>query len=92
MENADAEIIERKSVLLRYYRVFGLEQCEGIAAPEPVRVVNPIENASASSAGPNLPAIEQGGRAWYRPSTDTVRMPARNAHRGYHDCFDTPPS
>ena len=33
-EDADGETIERKSILLRYYTVFNVEQCEGIAAPD----------------------------------------------------------
>ena len=32
-EDADGDTVERKSILLRYYTVFNVEQCEGIAAP-----------------------------------------------------------
>ena len=37
------ETENRKSILLRYYTVFNLEQCEGIKSPEPHRVIPPIE-------------------------------------------------
>lgn len=41
------EIIEKKSVLCRYYTVFNLEQCEGIPSQEkptkPAPDLNPIE-------------------------------------------------
>lgn len=90
VEHADGEAIDRKSVLLRYYTVFNLEQCEGIAAPEAVRVVNPIEECERIVHGmPDLPAIEQDGRAWYRPSTDTVGIPARNAFESAEGYYST---
>ena len=43
------EIIERKSVLCRYYTVFNTSQCEGLPvkpaeATEPVPHINPIES------------------------------------------------
>ena len=66
---------------LRYYRVFNVEQCEGIAAPstEIQGGFSPIEEAErVVGAMPTPPAIVTGEpRAWYRPSTDTVNMPAR---------------
>jgi antirestriction protein ArdC len=75
------ELETRKSVLLRYYRVFNIEQCEGVSALHSTRtVVNPIEECEGIvSQMPNSPKYEQDARAWYRPSTDTVGMPSRNA-------------
>jgi antirestriction protein ArdC len=83
-EDADGEAIERKSILLRYYTLFNVEQCEGVVSPEAVRVINPIEECERIVSGmPNAPTFEQDCRAWYRPSTDTVGMPSRTA-------FDSP--
>src|SRR5258708_9154271 len=43
-ENSETgETENRKSILLRYYTVFNLEQCEGIKSPEPVPSIHPID-------------------------------------------------
>jgi antirestriction protein ArdC len=74
------ETENRKSVLLRYYTVFNLEQCEGIKCPDPAPVIHPIEQCeSIVNSMPNRPGFEQDSRAFYRPSTDTVGMPSRSA-------------
>src|ERR1019366_2262747 len=78
------ETENRKSILLRYYNVFNLEQCERIKSPEPVPVIHPIEQCEQIvNSMPNRPSFEQDSRAFYRPSTDTIGMPARSA-------FDSP--
>ena len=81
--------------LLRYYRVFSIDQCE---LPDDVRAkyidpdqqFNPIQEAeSVVSNMPNRPEIEhRGNRAFYRPSADLVVMPPRDqfhAETGYYD-------
>ena len=74
--------------MLKKYSVFNLEQIDGIEPPEPPDTpdleqdnerppVEPLDAADAILKGYILPpAIETGGlRAYYRPATDTVRMP-----------------
>lgn len=87
---------ERKSkpILLRYYSVFNLCQTEGIA--EKLGLVNAsprvasIEDCEKIVAGmPNRPAFEQSDRAWYRPSTDTVGMPARGLFASSEEFYST---
>jgi antirestriction protein ArdC len=80
----NAEGVERKSkpVLLRYYSVFNIEQTEGIADKLGLGNAAPrVPNIEACEAivnrMPNAPAMQQSDRAWYRPSTDTVGMPAK---------------
>ena len=80
----DANGNERKSrpFLLKFYRVFNICQTEGIAEKlglgKSAHRVASIEQCEAIVKGmPNPPAIQQDARAWYRPSTDTVGMPAR---------------
>lgn len=70
--------------LLRYYRVFNLEQCEGIDAPvEEAAPVDhdPIADADKIVAGyKNGPKIEHGGdTAAYVPAWDKIMLPVRSA-------------
>jgi len=90
IEDADGDTIERKSIVLRYYTVFNVEQCEGIAAPMPAPIVNPIEECERIVRQmPSPPAFEQDSRAWYRPSSDTVGMPSRNAFNSAEAYYST---
>ena len=86
-ENSKSGELENKtSVLLRYYRVFNIEQCEGLKAlhGDDRKPVNPIaECESIANRMPNAPRIEQHSHAFYRPSADLVGMPSRN-------CFESP--
>ena len=80
--------------LLRYYRVFNICQTEGIAEKlglgESARPVASIEQCEAIVAGmPNRPKFEQSDRAWYRPSTDTVGMPARGLFSSAEEYYST---
>jgi antirestriction protein ArdC len=76
----------RRRFLLRYYRVFNLEQCElPQAALDRLPTIethehDPIEAAERIVAAmPNLPEIEHAGsKAFYSSMTDRVTMPARN--------------
>ena len=73
------EPIVKTVPLLRHYLVFNVEQVDGLDLPaldveaghDPIKAcVEVIENM------PNRPAISHGGdRAFYRPSTDSVRLP-----------------
>ena len=38
---------------------------------------------------PNPPAMQQDGRAWYRPSNDTVGIPSRNAFNSAEEYYST---
>lgn len=67
--------------VLRYYNVFNAAQCDDIEAPdapsEETEPFTPIEQAEAIVAGyVDGPTIEHfGGKAFYRPSKDLVRVP-----------------
>lgn len=86
-ENRETGEAENKtSALLRYYRIFNIEQCGGLSAlhGDDRKPVNPIaECESIANQMPNAPRIEQHSRAFYRPSADIVGMPSRN-------CFESP--
>jgi antirestriction protein ArdC len=85
---------DRKSILLRYYSVFNVEQTEGIADKLGLGNAGPrvpnIESCESIVAGmPNAPRREQSDRAWYRPSTDSVGMPSRNAFHSSEEFYST---
>jgi antirestriction protein ArdC len=90
-ENSETgETGNRKSILLRYYTVFNLEQCEGIKSPEPLPAIHPIERCeSIVEQMPNRPSLERDSKACYRPSTDTVGMPARSAFHSAEEYYST---
>ncbi len=79
--------------MLRYYTVFNVAQCEGIASPETqVRTFTPIEAAERIVSG--LPATAAGvahglSGACYVPALDEVRMPSREAFTGSEEYYGT---
>ena len=80
--------------LLRYYCVFNLTQTEGIAEKLGLGNASPrvpsIEGCEAIVAGmPNAPKMEQSNAAWYRPSTDSVGMPARGLFSSAEEYYST---
>jgi hypothetical protein len=83
-ENAETTEIEtHKSILLRYYTVFNLEQCEGIESPEPKPNIHSIEQCeSIVHSMPNPPAFEQDAQACYRPLLQVFADRLRKATRG----------
>src|ERR1700730_9531526 len=90
--DADGDEHKSRPFLLRYYRVFNVEQTEGIADKLGIGKATPrvpsIEQCeSLIAAMPQAPKMEQSNRAWYRPSNDTVGMPAKslfNSGEGYY--------
>ena len=80
---------------LRYYRVFNLEQTEGIEAPaasqEPTRQFSPIETCERIvRAIPNPPRIvHKKQAAWYSPSKDLVNMPKQNTFTSDEEYYST---
>ena len=86
----DGETELRTSVLLRIYTVFNLAQCENIAGFDSEKPVNSIENCENLIANmPQKPAVGPSDRAWYRPSTDTVGIPARNSFNNSESYYCT---
>lgn len=94
-EDKTAEDGKKVMPVLRYYTVFNAEQCEGIGFPEVEQPetfdTDPIEEAEAVQlAMPNRPHVEFGGdRAFYRRSTDTVRIPERNRFEKAEEFYST---
>ena len=83
-ETGDAETITR--LFARATPVFAAEQVDGyqpsvIDAP-PAAIIRPIERAEAFVAATGASISHGGGRAFYRPSTDSIQMPPREAFIG----------
>ena len=88
IEQEDSETGEKKDVpFLRYYNVFHINQCEGIAAKYTQETAFPdgastVEHAQEiiydylCRTGVKL-LHQQGDRAFYRPSTDEIVLPVR---------------
>jgi len=96
-DNPDTGEIETVSTpLLRYYRVFNVEQCEGIPAEkvptlENARDFRPIEEAErVVQEMPQRPIIQhEAAQAFYRPSADVVNMPAPKMFTGDEEYYST---
>ncbi len=84
-ESDEADEKSRRRFVLRYYRLFNLEQCE---LPQAVldklpkietHQHDPIEAAERIIAGiPNPPEIQYvGSKAFYSPTTDRITLPPR---------------
>ena len=83
-ETGDAGTATR--LFARATPVFAAEQVDGYQAPvidaPPVTVIPPIEQAEAFVAAAGATIHHGGGRAYYRPSTDSIHLPPREAFIG----------
>ena len=80
--------------ILKYFNVFNVEQCEGIPVlvnPD-VKEFDAIEAAEAIVANmSNPPSISHDGgdRAYYRPATDEIHLPPRQAFADSGEYYST---
>ena len=83
-ETGDAETTTR--LLARATPVFAAEQVDGYQAPAiddaAGTVITPNEQAEAFVAATGATISLGGGRAFYRPSTDFIQLPPREAFTG----------
>jgi antirestriction protein ArdC len=86
-ENPTGETDTDYIPILRYYRVFNLDQVTGIKKPtlENLPLFQPIKEAEeiATKYGQQLRVNHGGSRAYYQPSTDSIQMPEKQT-------FDNP--
>lgn len=71
------EIDSKQFGFLKNYTVFNLEQCEGIEDGIQRRTFTGNEAAELVMQRSGATIIEQGGKAFFRPSTDEVYLPER---------------
>ncbi len=98
IEKEDEETGEVKQIpFLRYYNVFHLDQCENI---KPKWAVKLPQTASADIAAETIIADyvkregvglehQEGDRAFYRPSTDTITLPLLKQFRETAEYYGT---
>lgn len=94
-EKSTGETVEKTIPLLRYFRVFNVEQTDGLELPVIISVIrqfDPLQAAEAILEGmPNRPSIahDGGDRAYYVPSTDGVHLPPRSAFESAQEFYST---
>ncbi len=93
-ETGDTELTGKGAPMLRYYNVFNLEQCEGIAAPpttETINQFNPIGKAEdIVTSMPLVPELKYGGnRAFYSPVLDYIQLPNKQTFESPEEYYST---
>ena len=85
-ETGDAEMTTR--LFARATPVFAAEQVDGYQAPAldapPATIITPIEQAEAFVAATGASISHGGGRAFYRPSTDSIQLPPREPAESFY--------
>lgn len=92
----DGNETERRVFMLRYYRVWNAEQCEGLRLPESAAVkeekmFTPHEEAERIlQAYQHMVAVSYGGdRAFYSVSRDYIGMPPKETFDGEDEYYST---
>jgi antirestriction protein ArdC len=96
LEGKDKQTGEPTKIpMMRYYRVFNLEQTEGITIPDVVpftpSIHTPIEAAEDLVRGYTgaPPIIHEGAQAFWRPKTDTIHIPEPTRFTGSDEYYST---
>jgi antirestriction protein ArdC len=88
-KNGDDKL--EKNWLMRYYRVYNVEQCEGLEYPKIEKIEHdPIECCEkVYSEMPMKPDIQTGNKAYYSPSFDYVSMPDKGLFNEIEQYYST---
>ncbi|MBK6907828.1 MAG: DUF1738 domain-containing protein [Rhodocyclaceae bacterium] len=78
IDNETGEVESRKIGFLKSYTVFNIDQCEGIADGIVRRTFQGDVAAEAVMQASGATIIEQGGKAFFRPSSDEIYLPERS--------------
>ena len=93
-KEATATDKEKSFLMLRYYTVFNLEQCDGVTVVQAAEVLNNVEPLDACEAivknMPQRPEMKSGGdRACFVPTRDEVHMPAMASFHKAEEFYST---
>ena len=100
IETKDEETGEVKEVpFLRYYNVFHIDQCEGVAAKHTAETAFPDGTAADDAAQTIIDdyllrekvslSHQEGDRAFYRPGTDEIVLPLMKQFRSTAEYYST---
>jgi antirestriction protein ArdC len=82
-----------KPFMLRHYSVYNVSQIDGLESLKLGNGAQPVPDIQACEAlvanMPKRPTIEASDRAWYRPSTDCVGMPAKSLFHSSEEFYST---
>lgn len=80
-----------QTVFVKGYTVFNLDQCEGVACPEPRArpLQERVEAAEALAAATGAQITYTGARAFYSPHFDSVQMPERGSFKSADGLYGT---
>ena len=83
-----------KVAFLRSYTVFSVSQCDGLELPAPEAEGEtvpfiPIERAEETIAKTGAEISHGGNRAFYRPATDQIQMPNKEAFHAPEEYYST---
>lgn len=89
-ESAEQSLGSR--AILRYYRVFNLDDIEGIEAPEEIKTLDFVPHEKAESIVDGYrgkPVIKEDSRAVYYPLADAVGMPPEKFFHSVEEYYST---
>ena len=94
VENNSGEMEPKVFMVLKYYTVFNVQQCDGLDLPpiETPTEFDPIATAEAIIANmPNRPSMahDGGDRAYYVPALDSIHLPPRTAFADGGEYYST---
>jgi len=94
--SSDPKKQRKKIFYLKYFTVFNVEQLDGIedripAPAEKPEGFDPLAEAERIfTEMPNRPSVSYGGdRAYYQPSSDSIRLPERESFDGAAEFYST---
>tara|TARA_B100002052_G_C15877301_1_gene597569 strand:+ start:2175 stop:3059 length:885 start_codon:yes stop_codon:yes gene_type:complete len=87
----NGEPVTEQVRVIRQFKVFNLDQIDGIEAPDTRRRFGfePIEAAERLLARSGVPIAHGGGRAFYVPAEDRITMPDRDRFEQANDYYAT---
>lgn len=92
----DGEETTKTYMMMRVYKVWNVDQCQDLdenklkkSAIQTNEGINPIEACESIVAGYKNPPKRAAGQPSYRPSSDTVRMPAMNRFDSSESYYST---